>query len=377
MSRPGVLFVLNYLGQASVTRRTLALIDGLRERYDFHVACIKVAGGPGSEIFETLGIKMAILPAGRLPNFCAVPRLARYIRAHRIQIVHTQVLASDVIGGIAARLAGQTLLFSTKSNMHYISGQGLSLLRNLPYWLSMYLPDQVIAVSEVMRSEILEHVHLSPERVVTIRTGIDVGSFGRAQARAASREELGLEHGDLALVYAGRLAGGKGLEYLIEAVRQAVADEPGLRLVLMGEGPLAGRLQELVLEAGLSRQTIFTGFRLDVPNLLAAADVFVLPSLTEGLPQSMMEAMAAGRAVIAASVGGVPEIVEHGVTGLLVPPRDSQALAEAILQLVKHPALRESLGANARAAALERFGVGHMIECYNALYQTHLERKKK
>ncbi len=374
MSPPAVLFILNYLGQASVTRRTLALIGGLRDRYDFHVACIKVAGGPGWQAFEQVGAKVVILPGGRLPNFQAIPRLVRYIRAHAIRIVHTQVLGPDVIGGIAARLAGQTLLFSTKPNMHYVSGQGLSLLRNLPYWAAMYLPDQVIAVSEAMRREVMARLGLSPERVVAIPTGIDVASFDCPQARAASRERLGLASDDLAVVYAGRLAGGKGLEVLLEAVQHVAAVEDRIRLVVIGDGPLEARLRELARQPGLVGRTVFTGFRLDVPDLLAAADMFVLPSLTEGLPQSVMEAMAAGKAVIATSVGGVPELVEPEVTGLLVPPRDVQALASAILRLAGDQTLRESLGAHGRAVARRWFGVERMVEAYDALYQAHLGR---
>jgi glycosyltransferase involved in cell wall biosynthesis len=240
----------------------------------------------------------------------------------------------------------------------------------------MYLPDQVIAVSKVMQSVIRERLNLPPERVAAVYTGIDIGNFDRRpQARMASRYSLGLAKDDFALIYTGRLVSGKGLEYLMEAVRQAAAVERRVRLIVVGEGPLEVQLRELVLNAGLAQLVVFTGFRLDIPDLLAAADAFVLPSLNEGLPQSMMEAMAAGRAVIATSVGGVPELIEHEVTGLLVPICDPQALAGAIIRLIENPMLCEMLETNAHAVAHSHFGVEHMIECYNTLYQAHLERK--
>jgi glycosyltransferase involved in cell wall biosynthesis len=188
------------------------------------------------------------------------------------------------------------------------------------------------------------------------------------RARETVCREFGLPDDVRLVVNVGNLVPKKGHRVLLAAARYVVDRVPAVRFLVVGSGPLAEDLATLARRSGLDGQVVFTGLRDDATALIGAADVFVLSSLHEGLPVALLEAMALGRAVVATRVGGVPEVVAHGETGVLVEPGDPQALAASILQLLHDDRLRDRLGRQARAQAQRRYGMAAMVRAVEDVY---------
>ncbi len=369
-----VLHLVNEFNPASTNRRVLNLIAGLdRDRYVNHVGCVKRPDGPMADEFQGVGAEVINFgkSAGKF-GYKLFPQLAHYIREQNINIVHTHALRADLMGGLAVRLMrDRPVLLASKGNTSYIPNQKGWLARNILYWPVMYLPDKIITVSEAMRNQIIDRLRLKSNRIMSLHTGIEIDSFYKPETRDACREKLGIAPGDFVATYTGRLVTGKGLDNLLNAVPQFANLRKQCRVLIVGEGPLRESLQKQVQELDIASHVVFTGFRSDIPEILAATDVFVLPSLSEGLPQSIMEAMSAGKAVVATSVGGVVELIEPETekTGILIPPRNPQALAKALGRLCENQHLCEELGRNARAFMRRHFSTERMVRDYDKLYQ--------
>jgi len=206
-----------------------------------------------------------------------------------------------------------------------------------------------------------------------IPNGIPLEAFSRsASRRAAWRRREGFSSGDVLFVCVARLSPEKRHAVLLEAFARCAAGFPRARLLLAGDGELRGEIARRIEGLGLRGRAFLLGVRPDVPDILAASDVFVLASAWEGNPLSVMEAMAAGLPAVCTAVGGVPELLESGVSGLLVPPEDPGELAGALELLLRNRALRERLGQKAAATAASRFGLGMMVRAYEELYRSLL-----
>jgi glycosyltransferase involved in cell wall biosynthesis len=175
----------------------------------------------------------------------------------------------------------------------------------------------------------------------------------------------------------GRLVPIKGHEWLLRAAPRVLAEFPHATFVFLGEGPLLGQLQQLAARLGISGHVMFLGSRQDVPECLAAFDLFAFPSLNEGMGRALIEAMATGLPAVAARVGGIPDVVADGETGLLVPARDEAALADALLKLLRDPARRQAYGQSARRSMDERFDVSAMVRAIDRLYDVVWDEKHR
>jgi glycosyltransferase involved in cell wall biosynthesis len=218
---------------------------------------------------------------------------------------------------------------------------------------------RVIAVSESARDHHLEHGRMRPERVITLYNGIDIVAFGSvaAGAREAVRDELGLPDSAPVLATVAIQREPKGIQHMLEALPAVIAAVPDARYLLIGDGPHRNRLEEITAAIGLTDRVLFAGSRDDIPRMLSAADLFVLPTLTEALPTVIAEAMAAGLPIVASAVGGIPEMVSHGDTALLVPPADPGALTDAVVRILTNPRQAAAMGRAGRRVAAEQFDV--------------------
>ena len=280
-------------------------------------------------------------------------RLWRLMRTARPDVVLTFTPYSNVLGCLIAWMAGIPLRIASQRTVLYHYPR-------LLWWAEGWLArrgviQQVIAVSEAVRRFCVLEQGIPPERVQVIPNGVELDRFATVrEQRLAKRSELGLEGGFVILSIA-RLQPVKGLDDLIGAVallRERV-DRP--LLLVVGGGPQKAELERLVAAAGLAGLVRLEGEVADPRPYLAAADVFALASTREGLPNALLEAMAAGLPIVATRVGGVPEAVEDGISGLLVQPGNPEALAEAIVRLWKDPEVRQQLGANASRRVAECF----------------------
>jgi glycosyltransferase involved in cell wall biosynthesis len=210
---------------------------------------------------------------------------------------------------------------------------------------SLRFCNKIIAVSEGIRDDLIKH-GIRPSKIVAIQNAVEKGfdPMRLAETRLEKRKALGVSDGEYVAGYVGRLSAEKGVQYLIEAASILKGKGAQFRMLIIGDGPKRKELENLTVEKGLAREHMFVGFQNDIENWLPVLDVFVLPSLTEGTPMALLEAMAIGLPVIASDVGGVPELVENGVSGFLIPPGDSAALAEKLSTLCRNRSVRETLG---------------------------------
>lgn len=367
---PMVLHVITSTQVGGAENHVLALTQGLqKEGWNCAVAYLKGRGDLDTQ-YAAAGISVHPLGLEHWWDVGAAGRLVGLIRREQAEIIHAHLFPAEVFATVASLAAGsRAKLVCTKHNDEdFLRRWHFRFLHRL----ISHRAAQTIIISEHLRRFTTAIGTADPSRLVTIPYGYDRvpgGATGEGW-----RQKLGLGQGTFVIGAVGRLVPQKGHRYLIEAVRRMASAGEDVALAIVGEGPLLGRLEEQVAAAELGRRVFFIGFRRDIPDLLAAFDVFVLPSLWEGFGLVLLEAMAARRAIVASRVSAIPEVVEDGVSGVLVPPADPKALAEALLALRHDAARRAALGAAGherlrREFTLERL-IERTIEVYRSVLQT-------
>ncbi len=226
-----------------------------------------------------------------------------------------------------------------------------------------------VAVSEALGRHLVQS-GIPADQVAVIVNGLEPPlAPADPPALAAVRAELGIGPDEAVVGVVGRLVPVKAYDDFLRAAALVTKERPATRFLVIGDGPCAGALQELAHSLGIADRVVFTGFRRDVPALLPLLDVFVLSSLSEGLPLVLLEAMAAGRPVVSTAVGGVPEVIDNGVNGYLSVPQQPEELAGQILRVLGDPGLAHLLGENAQRRVQERFGIGRMVAATERLYR--------
>jgi glycosyltransferase involved in cell wall biosynthesis len=232
--------------------------------------------------------------------------------------------------------------------------------------------DVFIAASDLIRTILIDD-GIQPERIEVVHDGVDVAAIDKRPAVDA-HAAFWLPSGAALVGNVAALAAHKGQRHLVGAAALVVRKFPDTRFLIVGEGELRDALERQIKDLGLERHVILTGFRSDALGLMKSFDVFAMSSLTEGLGSAILEAMASSRAVVATRAGGIPEAVRDGRTGLLVPPHDEAALADAIVQLLADPALRERLGKSGRARVIEEFSVDRLVSGTAEVYEKRRRR---
>lgn len=295
-------------------------------------------------------------------------RLFRLLRGSSKAIVaftpHSNVLSMPL-----AWLAGVPVRVATHHGQ--IEGASFLLARAQSMLVNSSLTSALVAVSSQVREMLVEREDILAERVVVIENGIEsleIDAFS-SEEKKSLRAELGMRGKATLLLTVGRLSVSKGHTVLLKAIAQIAPQIPNALFAFAGEGALRAQLQEEAARLGIAQRVRFLGVREDVPQLLLAADIFVQPSLWEGLSLAMLEALLSGTPVLATRVEGVVDVIEEGRTGLLVPPGDVDALAAAILRLAQDADLRKRLGRAGRAHAQTQYSVERMCQQYEALIQ--------
>jgi glycosyltransferase involved in cell wall biosynthesis len=290
-------------------------------------------------------------------------RLWRLLKRGQFDVIETFTHDSNILGLLLAWLAGVPVRIAS----HHGKFEGLPLWKeHLHAWLvNQGIAQALVTVSKRTQQIALEE-GIHPDRITVIPNGITPLATA-ADARTATRQSLGIEPDELFLLSVGRLVHQKGHEFLVQALAEAASQNVGIKAGICGEGVLRPMLESAIQARDLGKRFQLLGEWLDVAPALAAADAFVLPSRWEGLPMALLEAMAAGLPVIATRVEGVDEVVTEGVHGHLVVPEDSQALAQAILQLAADADARKRMGAAAQARVLQEYTTAGMCGKYYVL----------
>lgn len=355
MSASHKLNIVHVVGQLDMGGMEKLLVEFARhadrERFRLHFLALGNCGVVAKEI-EALGwpVDTMGLKAGLSPRL--VVRLARVFRRMRPVVVHSHNTRALLYAGPAARLAGVQRMIHTRHGQGY----GISRREMIAFRLATRMTDRVVCVSRDSAS-ITRTAGVPPGRIRTLLNGIDVSRF-RSTSQAVDGPALAV----------GRLSPEKDFATLIRAAAIAYGKDKTFRLEIAGDGVCMMELRKLIEELRLEGAVRLLGQVQDIPSLLSRASVFTLSSLTEGIPLTILEAMASGLPIVATRVGGNPEVVADGETGLLVAPGNAEVLASALLEVWRDPAKRRAMGAAGRVRVETHFDVRQMVAAYEKLY---------
>jgi len=363
-ARPIVAHVVHSLATGGLENGVVNLVNAPGSSFRHVVVCLTAAGplqarlDPGVAVF-TIGKRAGNDPAAAL-------RLTRLLWRLKPAIVHSRNWATfDAV--LAARLAAAPVVVHGEHGRDINDPEGRNRRRNRLRRLFSPLVTRFVTVSDDLRRWLVEDVRLPAAKVTTIHNGVDSERFGSA-GRAEARESLGFPADAPVVGTVGRLDPVKDHLGLVRAFAALAPSHPDARLVIAGDGPCRDELATLVQSLGLRARVHLLGERRDIPQVLAALDLFVLPSIAEGMSNTILEAMATGLPVVATRVGGNPELVEDGVTGRLVPVRDHQALVTAIAAYLDDPLVRGLHGKASAERIRQHFSIEQMRRQYEELY---------
>ncbi len=346
-------------GMGGQEKRVLYECKGLLERgHSVTLVCRE-----NSRIKEKaieLGIEVITLPLRKPYDIKSIIKLAKILKQRKIDIINTHSGIDSWIGAIAGKIAGVKAIVRTRH-------LELPLRRNIFNFIH-YFFNLFISCGNNIRKFLIEKCGFPPEKVINIPTGVE-SKFFKIERDKELKKYFGLDQNQPIIINVGILRAMKNHELTIEAFYKVLKDFPMARLFIVGDGPRKNFLEKYVKKLKLENFVIFTGFQEDITPFLAMADVFVLSSrYAEGLPQAVLQAMAAGVPVVATSVGGVPEVLKHEITGLLSKSNEADELAENIIKIIKNPALGEKMAENAKKEIKEKYSLAAMLDKIESVY---------
>ena len=349
-----------------------------RVRFDVEFACLRRWGGFVEELVAR-NIPLTEYRVATFRSFAAVAqqaRLTRHIVRRGIKIVHAYNFYGNVFATLPARLVAPVVIASIRDRAPYLTAMQKRVQR-----YTCQFADCILVNADAVKEWLIGDGY-GESKIAVIRNGVDLARFDDLPPPLLLRRELGLADDTPLVGVVSRLTRLKGLEHFLEAAAIIRSRVPGVHFLVVGEtSPMdleyLEDLREFAARCGVAGHVTFTGLRTDVPAVLSSLTVSVMPSLNEALSNVVLESMAAGAPTVATRVGGTPEAVSDGVSGILVPPADSAAMADAVVHLLKDQQLAAHLGRSARARVVEHFSVRRMVRATEDLYTDLLERKER
>jgi len=368
MRRPlTILYLIETTDPGGAEIALVNLASGL-DRQHFQPLVGMLKEGWLAEQVRRREVPVCFLQAGGrgLVDWRLVWNLRRLMRRQRVDVVHSFLLFMNCYGAVAAWLARRPMIAGVRGT----SSDLASSRQVLAYRLACRLASRVTVVSEDLGRSVASVLGVPASKMLITPNGVDSERFRPdEEVRAAARQELGIPPQALLVGTVGRLEAVKAQADLVRAVAELSERLPDLHLLILGEGSERGALESLAREAGLATRVHLPGFREEVERVLPALDVFVLPSLSEGMPNALLQAMAAGLPAVASDVGGNPEVLRVGETGLLVPAGDCYELARAIERLLTNRELAAKMGAAGRARVQREYSQVAFIRRHERLYR--------
>lgn len=316
---------------------------------------------------EAAGIEVRTHPMRSNRDLSALRFVMGLIKSESVDVICTHSGDDSFICAIAGRLSGRRPAIVRTRHL------ALPITSKVTY---SRFPHRVVTVSEYVRDYLVEEKGLRPERVVSVPTGVDLERFDPESTPDTLRAELGVSPETLMVGTVAILRRKKGHHVLLDAIPRVLEECPDTLFVFAGDGPQKKNIEDRMAELGIGRSVRLLGLRKDIPSVLKGVDLIALPTLQEALGTSILEASAMRKPVVSTCVGGVPEVVRHGTTGLLVEPEDAAGLAEAIIKLLKDKGLRERMGAEGRKMVEAGYSTERMVERMLGLY-TELVAERK
>jgi len=373
-TRRRLLYFLNSLVVGGVERHVLDLIRRVnRDQFDMRLVCPPTLAQHLRSDLNELDVEIDEIEIRSWRQVGEIRRFKQLLRDWQPDIVHSHLyLASRYASPIArlARVPGVLETAHIEENWRIGWRKHLALLDGI----ASRFANEIIAVSHAVKRFYVEVKRVPAEKIVVVHNGIDIARFDPDEARdvGALRNGLGIGPDEKVACIVGRLDDQKGHRFLLEAGKAVFESVPNARFVFAGRGPLEDSLKKLASDLTIAERVVFAGFRSDVANIYALSDVVVLPSLFEGLPLTVAEALAMRRPVVATSVSGTPEILLDGQTGFLVPSQEPVPLAKALISLLNNPELSRDFGQRGREHVCEHFSLKQQVEHTEDIYMQTL-----
>lgn len=368
--RLNILYLIPSLEVGGAEQVVINLAKRLdRNRFKPIVCCLDKKGGLAYKL-EDEGVEVITLDKKGAFDIGIISKIVKVMKKYKIDIIHTHLWGANFWGRLAARIANVKVIIATEHNVDTWKNWFYFMCDK---WLSRKT-GKIIAVSNSVK-EFYVSKGISQQRIEVVYNGIEIE---KSQSHALSgtskvtrpqmKQEFGIENGEIVLAIIGRLVPQKGHQYFIQALKDISAKHK-VKGLIIGSGPEEEKLKKYSRDLGLDGGLVFTGLRKNIPELLGIIDVLVMPSLREGLPITLLEAMSSGVPVVATKVGGVPEVVIDGQTGILVEPNNHNELKQAIIGVIENPDLKNTIGINARKHVEDKFSIKNMINKTQNLYE--------
>lgn len=365
MKKIKLLHLISRIDIGGAERQLLSLVTNLdKEKYDIYVRYFEGKGELKKE-FEGGGIQIKKFEFRGFWDMSIWLRLYQDMKANRYDVIHTHGFKADLWGAIVGRLTGVPIIISTVHNQEqYLKN---SIVRFIEKWIISPIDDTIIVVSEGVKRFLIKTGGIPEKKIKKVYYGINPADIKIDKERDI-REELGIDKDAPLIGCIGRLVEQKGHKYLIRAAKRVIEIFPQAKFFIIGRGKLEKNLKKLAQNNSLNSGIIFAGFRTDIYSIIDKLDLIVMPSLWEGLGLVLLEAMALGKPIVATDVGGIPEVVENKKTGILVPAKDPNALAEAIINLLEDYSVAARMGEMGKASVKERFSSVKMVKEIELIY---------
>ncbi len=367
--KPVIAHVLHQLSFAGAEVLAAGLSRSLGDRFRFVFLCLDRVGPLGEELTQE-GFEVINLQRQPGIDWSVSRRLGQAVRDHHIALLHAHQYTPFFYAALSRRFSSTPPILFTEHGRHYPDFRRLK--RVIANRFLLRRSDRVTAVGQFVKQMLVDHEGLAPGCIQVIHNGIEPQQFSIKppdEQRARIRAELGLGDDQPVILQVARFHPVKDHACGVRAMAHVLGAVPKAQLILVGDGPERDAIETLANELGVSRSVRFLGVRTDIPDLMAAADVFMLSSLSEGISVTLLEAMAAARPIAATDVGGNGEVVLHDQTGLLSPRGDAEALARNLTTLLRDPDLRRRMGLAGRDRLLKQFTQQQMHDAFAGLYE--------
>lgn len=339
------------------------LAKGLpKERYDVRVASL-LKSGPLAKLLKEAGIPSLSLDMSGIWDISVFIKLGKYLRSHKIEILHSFLFHSNLVGRLSAKAYGVPINISATRTMELGASWHLILDR-----LTKRFVDFELTNSDRIRDFLINKTGSKPDKLDRIHNGIALPAVDET-ARQRLRNELSLKAGEKVVGTVGSLEPAKNHELFLRAAKLICFQQVNVRFFIVGEGRCRARLEREIHTQGLAEKVFLLGFRQDIPAFLSLLDVFLFTSAWEGFPNAILEAMASGVPVVSSDAGGIEEIIENGVHGVVISSREAQPYAAAVLKLLNEPEHAKQLAVTGKERVSREFRVEKMIAEYDKVYQ--------
>jgi glycosyltransferase involved in cell wall biosynthesis len=358
-------------GWAGAEVQLSILLASLAKMPDFEISAVLFNEGRLASELRGFGVRTQVISESRHNSFSMVKQLIDYFRQHEFDILHTHKYKDNILGALSSvyrEIRRVRTVHGLPEPFIGFQAVKISAYQLVDNWVNRWLVDQILAVSLDLRSHLIKH--FGAEKVTCIQNAIDIEQIRVTKCATELRKELKLGGQEFLIGTMGRLMPVKGLESFLKAAEIIRRQKPNVKFIIAGDGPLKRDLQAKAREYGLDKDVLFLGHRNDSHDILGLMDVFVLPSVSEGIPMVLLEALALARPVIASRVGGIPEVIEDGVSGLLVTPGREDELAQSCVALMDNYNFAQQLGIAGRKRVEERFSARVMAEKVAEVYRT-------